>query len=432
MTPERAPDFDVRARDVPREMFPDGRVRFSLGTTHVAAVEARRTQLHILRDNQHWRVLRAVQDGLLDVAEVTRRLQQFGLSQVPELISEAQAKRAGEVPTLREEVARFLKWYATKREEKSLKVTASRLRRIGEQPAERGPSGTIDELPMTEAQTATVTYERAFALISSSPKTQEGLRAALTAFFTWSVAREAEAAEDGRRAPRWTRNPGKRVELRTGSRAPTRKEVASEEQIRSLLAAAELYQLAYVRAFVHLGLRADELVHTRYHTDLDVGTWHWTVQARPPDPRCTCLQCRKGASGWSPKTKRSHRSFWVPPSPEPLRETIEAYVEVREPAEGDFLFHNPRTGRLWTYGSLARDFQRLCDDAGVRYGQNVPGGITLHVLRHTCITGLVRAGVRESVISELVGNTVQEIVRTYVHLTPEDIGGEVSKGPSYA
>lgn len=58
--------------------------------------------------------------------------------------------------------------------------------------------------------------------------------------------------------------------------------------------------------------------------------------------------------------------------------------------------------------------------------------MTLHTFRHTSITNLVRAGVRESVIAHLHGDTVQTIVRVYVHLTPADLADAISKGPRYA
>jgi integrase len=81
--------------------------------------------------------------------------------------------------------------------------------------------------------------------------------------------------------------------------------------------------------------------------------------------------------------------------------------------------------------SLATDFQSLCDRADVKYGREVEGGITLHTLRHTCATNLVRAGVRESIIAAILGDTVQTVVDTYVNLTEDDLAAGVSRGPSF-
>src|SRR5690606_34857975 len=138
------------------------------------------------------------------------------------------------------------------------------------------------------------------------------------------------------------------------------------------------------------GLREDELVHTRLHEDLDVTTWSWRIQPRPPDPRCPCPNC--SGRGWRPKSKHSHRTIEVPDDPPQLRAAILRYLAAYEAQEGDFAFRNPRTGRVWDAGRFDADLKALCTRADVRYGRDVPGGITAHVLRHTCATALVRAG----------------------------------------
>jgi integrase len=390
-----------------------------------AEARRRRELLHEhLRLGQEWELLRALDDGLLHAAEVVRRLRQGGARAIPELRADVERARAGAVPTFLQEAGRYLEWYGRKRQPKSLKATRHRLKRIGEQAAEGG-EGTVDDVPVPLVTTAML--ERALEAVSSSPKTQEGLRAAASGLYSWSVARETDAARTEKRLPRWEANPASAVEVAEPVQTVT---TATDEQILALIAGAELYQLAYLRAFLHLGLRADELVHTRLHADLDVERWLWRVQARPPDPRCRCLQCAPGGQGWSPKSKRGHRSFAVPARPEPLRGALGAYLGAHPAAPGDFFFRRP-SGRGWSYAMLAHDFGRLCERAGVRYGRGEPGAITLHALRHTCATGLIRAGVRESVVADLLGDTLDTISRFYVHLTAEDIADGVSRGPAY-
>lgn len=418
----RPAEYRIAGPDVPRALFPRRGPRFSLGVKPGAEARKRRDLLHEhLRMGQEWEILRALDDGLLHAAEVVRRIRQGGARALPELRADVERAQAGALPTFKQEVGRYLEWYARKRQPKSLKATRHRLKRVGEQAAE---GGTIDATPLPLVTTAVL--ERAMEAVSSSAKTQEGLRAAVSGLYSWSLKGEAERARNAKRAPRWTINPGSAVEVAEPVRSI---QTATDDQVRALLDAAQLYQLAYLRAFLHLGLRADELIHTRLHDDLDTTLWLWRVQARGPDPRCRCLQCR--GPGWSPKSKRGHRRFDVPAEPAPLREALTAYLEAVPAAPGDFVFRRP-SGRMWSYGMLSRDFSLLCKSAGVPYGRGKPGAVLIHGLRHTCATNLVTRNVRESIIAALLGDTVQTVVTTYIHLTAADIAAGISMGPAYA
>lgn len=424
-------DYDIRAADVPADLFPGGRVRFSLGVSKVSEANRRRERLNDLRRWHAWDVLKAIEDGTLHVASVCRQVAQNGEGAVAELRRRIEAEKRGEAPTVRAEADRYLKWYGRpgRRSPNSVKQVRSRLKRLCEQPVdvdgEEAPLGEIriDRLRKRHG-------EHAIERISTNPSTREAMRLALSGLYTWSVGEELEEARTDDRAPRWEVNPAKKIERHERAVRP---ETASREQAVRLLAAGEPYQAAYVRAYLHLGLRLDELIHTRLHLDLDTETWTWEIQPRDADPRCSCAQCAEG--GWSPKgwprSKRSRRTLLVPDEPAVLRASIERYLELYPCEEGDYLFRNPRTDRVWYAGRLQVDFKRLCERAEVKYGRDVPGGITIHTLRHTCATNLVRAGVRESVIAGLLGDTVETIVRVYVNLEPEDLADGVRRGPSY-
>lgn len=418
----RAPDWDVTGKDVPRAIFPSGRVRFSLGTTAKRALHRRRERLDELRAAQEWGIIKAVKDGLISVAEVERRMRQGGDAAVAELRRDSTARRTAGVPTVREEADRYLDWYARRRGPQSVKQTRSRLKRITEQVIGGTEIGSIavDAL-------GTPALEAAIEAVSRAPRTVAGLIAAASGCYRWSIATEAERARTKGDAPRWTVNPAQGIEVPDRDPRGRRKGTASDDQVRLLLAGAQLYQLAYLRAFLHAGLRLTELTHSRLHLDLDPTRWGWTIQARGPDRRCGCEQCR--SEGWSPKTARGNRAFDVPESPPEFREAIEAYLEANPCEPGDFVFRNPRTGGKWDDHAIQGDFRRLCESVDVRYGRGE--GLTLHTLRHTCITNLVRAGVRESIIAALVGDTVQTIVENYVHLEKSDLAAAIQKGPSY-
>lgn len=419
----RPPDWDVRSSDVPRDIAPTGRIRFSLGTTSKREVVCRRAVLNDLRAHQQWDIIAAIRDGLIPVAEVVRRIRQGGEGAVPELKADVAGRMIGGSPTLREEANAYLEWYDRKREPQSTRQVTSRLKRVLEQPNGSGVVGDIRVHHVTSD-----VLERAIEQVSSNPSSVEALANAVSGCYAWSLSREADAARVAGRAPRWTENPAKGIERPGRNEKRSRPKTASDDEIMALLAGAQLYQIAYIRSFVHVGLRLTELTHTRLHADLDVNRWEWAIQARGPNPACGCPQCRR--DGWSPKTRLGTRTFHVPDAPAELRETLSAYLETRPCSPGEPFFRNPRTNGHWDDHALQRDFSELCATAGVTYGRG--RGVTIHTLRHTAATNLVRAGVRESVIAALLGDTVQTVVTTYVHLTPDDLADAIRRAPRYA
>lgn len=120
----------------------------------------------------------------------------------------------------------------------------------------------------------------------------------------------------------------------------------------------------------------------------------------------------------------------IVPEGKKIRKAILAYLEAYPASEGDFIFRRP-DGRPWTGRELTHDFRLLCNEAGVRSGRRVPVGITLHTLRHTCATNLIRSGVDSSVVAGILGDTIQMVARMYVHLTPEDLAPGVAQGPAF-
>jgi integrase len=81
------------------------------------------------------------------------------------------------------------------------------------------------------------------------------------------------------------------------------------------------------------------------------------------------------------------------------------------------VFCNARTGVSYT--TLKKGFKSACLAAGIPCGQNMPGGITPHDLRHTFATRLAEKGVDESVRMALLGQSSVKMVRRYSHATPE-------------
>lgn len=417
--PSRSAEFRVRGRAVPRDVFEGGEVRFSLGANGREG-ENRRREIRKLLVWRAWDVLAALARGHLDAGNTAALIREQGELALPDL-----RKRFlhGLAPTLGDERDRYLVWYERNRKDRSLIQTTSRLKRFLEQPHET--SGTLANVPLDRLTRDDI--ERALARISKKPGTQNAIRAAVSGLYSWSIGTEAEEARIEKRPPRWSVNPASQVEQReTHARTVT----ATEGQVIALLRAAEIHQAAYLRAFVHLGLRKDELIHTRLHLDLDLSDWTWKVQPRDPDPRCGCPKCR--GKGWTPKVGRSHRTIHVPGEPSALRAAITEYVEHYPAEPGDFVFRNPRTNGVWDEKALSQDFERVCARAEVRYGRDVPGGLVIHDLRATCATELDKAGVSLKVIAALLGDSAETIMTKYLRVKPAEISDGIRRGPRYA
>jgi integrase len=208
--------------------------------------------------------------------------------------------------------------------------------------------------------------------------------------------------------------------------------VARNPETRALLAAASVVERAILLMFLYLGLRKEELIHLRTGIDINLEQGKVRVQKRGPDPLCSCKACQ--GKGWSPKN--GSRVVEIPESLRDLMQALHEYTKEHPPEANVFFFRNPNTGRVWNGKALETWFKSLCRRAEVVYGRKATAvsgdcGITLHTLRHTCATNLIRNGVRESVVAGIIGDTIETVVRTYVHLDSTDLGRGVEQGPRY-
>lgn len=439
MTQRRNEIYEIQNKEVPRSLFPSGRLKFSLrvpGGTPEA--DDRRRRMDDLRENFAWDVLHAIQKGRLGIAEVCTRMQQGGRRAIKEIqheleASAAAAKASAEateplpMPSFGEQVDKFLAAYRKKREPHSYSTVSSRLK--GWKNHVRNDGTVLRDVPFNEIVSSDA---RAYLNQYSNPNTREGYRLALSGLYTWSIKVEEEAAAVEKRLPRWTRNPAARIEA---VRKSKRVRIPTDEEVGALLQVAEPYQEGYLRPIIHLGLRDGELIHTRYGLDLDLDRWLWKICDHPKDDRCNCLQCRPPTEGsdkvegWTPKNSNGYRVLHLPERPAGLRRAILRMLAMYPVDRGDYVFRNPRTGRIWVVRSLQEDFAALCKRAGVMYGRE--NGIVLHDLRHVCATNLVRSGVDVVRVANILGDTVKTVVDTYVNLDAYDLGQSVSQGPAY-
>lgn len=69
-----------------------------------------------------------------------------------------------------------------------------------------------------------------------------------------------------------------------------------------------------------------------------------------------------------------------------------------------------------------RDALKMASESvGIRYGQKVPGGWTIHDLRHTCLTNLAMAGVPINGIKEYAGHASIVETQKYLKFMPQSI-----------
>ncbi len=161
----------------------------------------------------------------------------------------------------------------------------------------------------------------------------------------------------------------------------------SEEQQRALLRAAEAARprdRTIVILLLYTALRLHELV------DLDVGD--------------VSVSARKGVVVvWSGKGD----AYREVPLNRPCRAAIDAWLKVRveRVLDGEqALFVGPRGARL-TPRSIDRVVRGMAAGAGLE--------LSAHVLRHTCVTNLVRGGNDLVLVAELAGHRRLETTRRY-------------------
>lgn len=70
--------------------------------------------------------------------------------------------------------------------------------------------------------------------------------------------------------------------------------------------------------------------------------------------------------------------------------------------------------------TVTRTFQRYCNKAGVEI-------IRIHDLRHSFASMLLRNGENYKVIADLLGDTVEQVIKTYAHISDKDLLSALSK-----
>ncbi|MCC5905745.1 MAG: tyrosine-type recombinase/integrase [Balneolaceae bacterium] len=117
-------------------------------------------------------------------------------------------------------------------------------------------------------------------------------------------------------------------------------------------------------------------------------------------------------------TTKSGKERTIPirkPLKEPL---VNWYKHLGEPNEG-YVFPSATGFSPWhkmSPGAVSRSYKKF-----VRKADDVPNTATLHGLRHSCATDLLRQGVPLHIVQKIMGHSSVEVTQIYEHLNQDDI-----------
>jgi len=107
----------------------------------------------------------------------------------------------------------------------------------------------------------------------------------------------------------------------------------------------------------------------------------------------------------------------------PTAEAIEDWLEFRSASSDGALFVT-RGGNAMCPTDLNRMFRRTVKRSGIRRV-----GVTLHTLRHTFATLLLKEGVDVRTLQRLLGHASIETTALYLHLETDDLRGALARHP---
>jgi integrase len=373
---------DFRRRGIPRLHLSYGVTKKDEALRLAAAVR----RLYASKDLEAIEALRA---GTLSVGEIARLQAEGKPVRPPVAVAGPEAW-----PSVRVAVAQYLAWIDDnpKKTKGTHAAATSEIKRfltwLGDD-ADR-PLDAISTRRVTEYQGALLRGGAATNTVTSSLYRVGGL-------FRWHRDTELRDAQEGKRVPRQLHIPLDPDSISTAHTSRTR--YLTEAEAERLLAACPGRALCPVALGLFAGLRIDEAMHLRPAFDIDLALNLITIQPQP---------------AWRPKSGK--RRFV--PIAAPLRPVLEQHL-ARYASE-DWLIPSPVDAARFQNKSAFTDvFRRVVKDAGLVVGRKDPNGVVFHTLRHTFASWLVARGVDLYTTSQLLGNSLIQVERTYAHLSPD-------------
>lgn len=94
----------------------------------------------------------------------------------------------------------------------------------------------------------------------------------------------------------------------------------------------------------------------------------------------------------------------------PICKKVQQALEQYEPRQAPFLFGGDTP---LSENTVTRTFNRYCEIAGVKE-------IRIHDLRHSFVSMLIHKGANLMVVADLIGDTVEQVIKTYGHMYDDD------------
>lgn len=157
---------------------------------------------------------------------------------------------------------------------------------------------------------------------------------------------------------------------------------------------------------IHTGLRLGELRRLEpKHVNLGSESIWFEVDGEHVEVPQGCFIVTKSKSG--------------KPRVIPLNAKARAVAEhqMNDVTVGRYLFPSVKTKGMIV--EVKKGLKGACKQAGIQYGQNVPGGITFHSLRHWFSSKLEDLGVSKTVRRDLLGHEPRDMTDDYTHSTIE-------------
>jgi integrase len=239
---------------------------------------------------------------------------------------------------------------------------------------------------------------------------QRTAHAVVSQLWDRAIAEDEERVEKHGAEPSITRNfwrrQGNRKGVKGGRVRRTRVEfLRRAEAGRVLWVNRDTELAAWVAVGIYAGLRPGEQANLRLGLDVDLERGQIVVQDR------------KGAFPWNVKNpERGQRRVPIHPR---LARWLRRHLALGY-AEGVYLFHQPGRDEPLNRSEWRVWVKRALEAAGVRYGRQ-KDALTAHSLRHTFASWLTMRDVHPLKISKLMGDTVEEVMKTYSHLVQEDL-----------
>lgn len=162
-----------------------------------------------------------------------------------------------------------------------------------------------------------------------------------------------------------------------------------------------------ISTLYYCGMRASEVVNLRWQ-DVD-------LEGDPDDPDD---HGHIQITNTEDNTTKSGKERVIPIR-EPLKPWLQQWHEHLEEPEDGYVFPSS-TGihrfHGMTPGTPSRAFKKF-----VRLADDVPNSVTLHGLRHSCATDLLRKGVPINMVQKIMGHSSIDVTQIYEHLDQKDL-----------